>query len=606
MTQPILFAQTKMDKQLALNYYNLGEYDKAVVYYEKIYPTDKSYVVFEQYFTSLMGVKDYKAAEKLVKKQRKVTPDELRLAINEAKALEAQGKNEKAIKAYDDAISSIDKSTKGQNIRKLATGFKREGNLKYVLKTYEHANKYAATSSMYNREIALVYGQQGKTELMISKLIDIVETDGRYFTSVQSALSNAIDFNEEPKKVQMVKTELIKRSQKNPNKVVFNELLAWVYMLRKNFNGAFIQYKAIGKKEKDEGRGVQNLGVTCLNNEAYEVAIKCFDYVIALGANKPFYREAKVMRVSTLKKKVISGGNFTQEELLDLKANYEESLDQIGRNAYSLSLIRELAQLEGYYLNNPSRGVVILEEAMKYPGLKNLQKAELKIELGDLMVIDDRIWDASLLFMQVEKDFKHDRVGHLGKFKAAQVFYYAGDFDWAQAQLDVLKASTSKLIANDAMELSMLITDNYNMDTTQVTMELFASAELLIKQHKYKEALASYDTISAMFTYHTLNDEILMKKYEIAMLQRDFTKAEGFLLEIEQKYAEDILADNAVYQLAELYDYKLGNKEKAVEYYKKIIFDYKGSLFGVEARKRYRELTPAGDGAKPIKTIDKS
>jgi tetratricopeptide (TPR) repeat protein len=585
-----VLSQTAMDKKLAFNYFNEGEYAKAAVYFEKIYPSDNSHTTFDQYFECLMQTEEMKDAEKLVKSQIKANPDDLRLAIYEGKVLESQGKSDKAQSVLQDAIESIDKKTNQTQISRLAIAFQKEGMLDKVIQTYQIANKHASSPSMYNRNIAMVYGQQGKTELMVTALIDIIDEDDRYFASVQSALSSSIDF-EDPKKVEILKNELIGRSQKQPNKEVYNEMLAWTYMLTQNYNGAFIQYKAIDKKNGNTGIKINQLGNTCLNNNEYDVAIKCFDYVIELGENKPFYRQAKINKATALKKKVLSGNSFTQQDLIDLRSYYELSIEQLGKGPYSLTLMRELAYIEGYYLNNPAKGVILLEEAVNIPGISPLDQAATKVELGDLMVIDERIWDASLLFMQVEKKFKEDKIGHLAKFKAAEIFYYSGDFDWCQAQLDVLKSSTSKLIANDAMELSMLITDNYNMDTTQVTMRLFANADLLIKQHKYEDALTSYDSITALFTYHTLNDEILMKKSDIALLQQHPDVAITHLEEILTSYGTDILADNALFKLAQIYEQK-GDTDKAAEYYKRIMFDYKGSLFGVEARKKYRELAP--------------
>ncbi len=595
----LIHAQSEMDRKLAMSYYGDGIYDKAVIYFEKIFKEDASMNVFEPYFKSLLEVQDYKTAEKICKKQIKEDSDNLTLQVFAGKVLLLQGEDDKAEKVFQDVINEIGKNTPHKEISKLASAFERENMLDYSLAVYQNANKYAATSSMYNRNIAMIYGRQGKTELMISSLIDIIDEDPRYMVSIQSSLSNSIDFSGNNKKVELLKTELIRRSQANPNNTIHNEMLAWVYMLTENYNGAFIQYKAIDKKQGNDGSLVHELGITCIKNEKYEEAVKCFDYVIDLGPNKPYYREAKIYKLSALKKKIIEGGKYTQDELLTLKNNYEASLENLGRTSYTIDLIRELAHLEGYYLNNPERAIELLEDTKNIGGLNRRTTSEIKVELGDFMVIADRIWDASLLFMQVEKELKEDKIGHLAKFKAAQVFYYAGDFDFAQGQLDVLKTSTSKLIANDAMELSMLITDNYNMDTTQITMRMYAAADLLIKQHKYTEATATFDSISAMFAYHTLNDEILWKKSEMALAQQNTTAAIGYLEQIVTTYGTDILADNAVMKLAQIYDKQLNDPEKAKEYYKKILFEFKGSLFGVEARKRFREIGGTG-GEKVI------
>lgn len=596
----IALGQTEMDKQLAFSYYNEGKFDKAIIYFEKIYPEDNSSTIFDPYYQSLVYLEDFKEAHKLCKKQKKAYPKDFSLYVSDGLIYELEEKWEEAEKTFNQGIDLIQKNTSYQSISGLAKAFEKRNKLNYAISTYEAASEYAASNNMYLRNIALLYGRQGRISLMVNSLLDVLHDDPRYMVSIQSTLSNSIDFNTNFASADTVKTNIIKRTQAYPNKTIYNELLAWVYMLNENYSGAFIQLKALDKKEGNDGIRIKDLGITCVNNEQYEQAIKCFDYVIELGDKKPFYREAKIYKVSALKKKILERGTYTQEELTELKQNYLESIDQLGKNTYTAQLYRELAHLEGYYLGHPKEGIQILEDLLVFPGINKKMQGEIKIELGDLMVVDGRIWDASLLFMQVEKAFKEDQIGHMAKFKAAEVFYFAGDFDFAQGQLDVLKASTSKLIANDAMELSMLITDNYNMDTTQVTMKLYAAADLLIEQHKFSEANLKFDSISSMYTYHTLNDEILWKKSEMAIQQQDLNAAIGFLEEIVKTYSTDILADNALFKLAEIYDYRLDDPEKAATFYKQIIFNYQGSLFGVQSRKRYREIEPQGAGDSPF------
>jgi tetratricopeptide (TPR) repeat protein len=229
------------------------------------------------------------------------------------------------------------------------------------------------------------------------------------------------------------------------------------------------------------------------------------------------------------------------------------------------------------------------------PGLTDMQRAEIKMSLADVLVLQDDIWQASLYYMQVDKDFKYEPIGHEAKFKNARIFYYDGDFVFAQSQLDVLKQSTSKLIANDAMKLSILITDNLGLDSNYTAMNLFAKADLLLEQHQYPAAFHLYDTILLAFPYHGLADEIYLRKAQAMQQQGKWEEAVQFLEKIVSDHGDDILADDAVFQLGEIYEKHLKNPEKAAEYYKKILFDFKGSLLTVEARKRFRALR--GDAA---------
>ena len=287
-----------------------------------------------------------------------------------------------------------------------------------------------------------------------------------------------------------------------------------------------------------------------------------------------------------------------QEQLILLKENYINTIEEIKKYFKSyqtdrryIDAVRGLADVEAYYLHDYKAAEGHLQTILMSYGVPLKTKGTVKIELADILLLQGKVWDASLLFMQVEKEFKEDPIGHQAKFKNARVYYYTGEYEWCQGQLDVLKASTSKLISNDAMELSLLITDNFNLDTSRLTMNLFANADLLIVQHKYREAEQLYDSINKLNSYHTLNDDILFRKAKIAIKEQNFENAILALTELLADYGDDILADNALFLLGDIYEHNLYDLEKAKEAYKSILFNHKGSLFVVEARKRYRKLT---------------
>lgn len=586
------FGQSEQDKRLALNYYNQGEFSKAITYYERIYVSNPSFNNFNYTYQCYIELNQLKEAEKLSKKYLKRNPTELRIYIYLGKIYELEANSEKAEQHYQKAIQNINNNTRPNRIGSLALQFEKDNKLQYAVNTYTTANKFARGNPyMYNRKIAQLYNRQEKTELMIETLLNLVDVNEGFIMQTQSGLNNSIDFNEEPKKVNLLKIALLKRVQLHPNKTVYNELLAWFFTQKGDFRSALVQLKALDKKEKGEGERVYNLGITAFNNQQYDVAIQAYDYVISLTGEARYYRAAKSNRLKTLKHKITNGRSYTKDEVLSLKADYDNTLKDLGKNIYSLQLIKELANLNAYYLDDPKTARMQLEDALKMSGLKNKERAKIKVQLSDVLVLQNEVWDASLYYMQVEKEFKEDPLGHEAKYKNAKIYYYTGDFDWAKAQLDVLKASTTKLIANNAMELSLLITSNTGMDTTIRPMQLFSSADLLIEQHRYEHAIASFDTIAKEFPYHSLEDEILWKKYTIERKQGNLNEALLYLEEIITNFNEDILADNALFELAEIYEISLNDKEKAKEYYKRLLFEYPGSLFLVEARKRYRKLT---------------
>ena len=294
-------------------------------------------------------------------------------------------------------------------------------------------------------------------------------------------------------------------------------------------------------------------------------------------------------------KKITESNDYTKEDLLQLEQNYLTTLDELGRTASTASLVRGLAHLKGFYLHDTQGAIDLLKEVLLIPRLKAQNRAKAKLELADIYLFIGEIWDASLLYSQVEKDFKHDQLGEQAKFKNAKISFYTGDFAWAKTQLNVLKASTSKLIANDAMRLSIMITDNIGIDTLEAPLLLFAQADLLAYQNKNDEALAMLDSLKRSFPTHTISDDIYYKRYQINYSQRKYREAASNLQSIINDYSDDILADDAIYNLAVMNEEKFDNETKAAELYKKLMFDYQGSIYVVDSRKRFRSLRASGN-----------
>ncbi|MBG16693.1 MAG: hypothetical protein CL853_10115 [Crocinitomicaceae bacterium] len=595
---------SNQDYRLAINYYNNADFQKAVLYFEKLASSKSKKDIYNPYRISLIETNNLKEAEKLVKKQLKKYPNKYHFLIDLGKIYELYNKKEKAQGYYVQALKKINQQSTHQQIQNLATAYEKEGMIDFALQVYELGNKYNSNKLIYNQKIAAIYNRKGETQQMIKTYLELIDQSNGYLAVVQRNLSSSIDLLNDSKNRLILKNELLRKSQKQPNNIVYNELLAWYFSSVNDFNSAYIQIKSIDKKTNAQGAKLLEFAQSCYVNESYEVALKCYQDIITKFPQKQIAAKAKAKKLKTLKAKLVSGVNITREQLILLKENYTRAIDEIKTyfNSYEsdkryIDAVRGLADLEAYYLHDYSSAEYHLQRLLRSPGISKPLKGEIKIELAEVLVLKGELWDASLLFMQVEKQFKEDRIGHLAKFKNAKVYYYTGEYDWCQAQLDVLKASTSKLIANDAMDLSLLITDNYNLDTSTITMDLFAQADLCILQHNYLEAESLYDSINSINGYHTLNDDVLLKKANIAIKQENFEKAILLLTELIADYGDDILADNALFLLGNIYEHHLYDLDKAKEAYKTILFNHKGSLFVVEARKRYRKLS----GSKPEK-----
>ncbi|MBL7936685.1 MAG: tetratricopeptide repeat protein [Bacteroidia bacterium] len=381
-----------------------------------------------------------------------------------------------------------------------------------------------------------------------------------------------------------------KRIQQKSDKTIFSEFLIFLLNQQKDFEGSFVQSKALDKRQKSDGTRLMELAKLCVSNENYVVAEKCYQYVISKGKDNPYYDVANIEKLNANYLQITNQLNPNTAEVLTLNANIEKAIKEYGISNLTLPLIKKSALLKAYYLNNPQEAIQSLEEITTQYTFDKNSLAEIKIDLGDMNLLIGNIWDASLLYSQVEKDFKYEPVGQGAKFKNAKLSYYASDFKWAKSQCDVLKGATTKTIANDALDLSLIITDAIGIDTNDVPLSMFASAELLILQHQYDNALARLDSINSLFSEHTLGDDIYYKKADIYKATNHYAEAAKMYENIIEFYPTELYGDDALFKEAELYERYLNDKEKAKQLYQDVLVKYPGSIYVVEARKRYRDL----------------
>lgn len=588
-----------IDFQLAKKYYLDSDYEKAALYYEKIFKESEHRLkIYENYKSTFIELNKFKEAEKLIKTLIKENPNKLKFLVDLGVIYGLVDRSDKKNQVFDKAIEQIIKETSYDNAFDLGLAFEKIGNLEKALEVYlNFESKNLLNPFAFHSKIALIYNKTGQTNKMINTFFEMLDFNNKFLQNVQNGLVNSIDFQNNLKEKEILRQSIIEKIQANPKKIVYIELLAWFYMLNNDYENAYTQIKALDKKLNKNGSKLLELGNTALNNQDFKVAIKCFDDVVLKSNSLEHKFEAKNKKLFALKSKILYGNQIIQEELEELKANYLLILSQLNnsKNVYNNSirkynLLLDLSEIEAFYLGDISSAKQHLNNAILIPRLKEKQKGNAKLKLANILVLEDNIWEASLMYLQIEKQFKDDQLGHLAKFKNAQVYYFSGEYDWCQAQLKVLKASTSKLIANDALELSVLISDNYNMDTSEVAMKLFSYADMLTFQQQFSKANILYDSILKNFKNHSLNDEILFRKAKIDLKQHNYQKAVDHFKLLIDNYPNSILLDNSLFLIASIYEEKIKDFDQAKKYFKTILFDYKGSLYAAESRKRFRKL----------------
>ena len=576
------FSQTD-DTKIAYQFYQKGEYEKAIDIYKDLSKGNTFSQIYYPYFQSLVLTEQYSEAKKVSQKMMRKNTYSLIFHVDLYLIYTKLEDKKSAKKTLEKLHSHLDE--KVSQVVSVANAFVKYSYYQEALQCYvliENSEK--AQNRNYNIQKAQIYQYLEEDELMVEEYLShLKKNPGKKITIVnylQRYLDNSGMENEN--NYTYVKNGLLKYSQNEKDDYLFSELLIWLFMQHQEFNLAFIQSKALDKRLNEDGERLYNLAETFLDNQYYDLAIKCYDYIINKRDRSYYFIDANINKLYAL-------GEKSNPNLTELDNLYQNIIDELGKDYTTVLLLNNYAHFKAFSLNDLGSATLILEECMELSHVSRVDLADCKLVYADVMLLSGNIWTALLYYSQVEKDHKESPLGHEAKLRRAKISYFQGDFDWAQSQLDVLKSSTSKLISNDAMELSLLITDNLNLDTSSMPMEIYARADLLFFQNRFEQSIITLDTILNNYGGHTLVDEIYFRKFQMYKKMNNTEMSVSMLLTIINDYSFDILYDDALFNLAKIYQ-DLGNDDKASKYYEEILFKCNGSIYTAESRKQYRTI----------------
>jgi predicted Zn-dependent protease len=581
----VSFAQST-DEQLAAQYFSNNEFDKAADVYDKLLNKNASSgYYYENLLSCYLNLNKFDEAEKLTKKQQRKFSANMGFKVDQGFVYKKQNLPEVAQKNWTRLVDDI--TGQEQQANELASAFQKRGELDFAIATFEKARKKSNSPQLFSFELARLYADKHETQKMVNEYLAILsDNPAMYQEDIEGYLQAYLEKTED---FEIVKLALLKKQKEYSNNPAYSDLLVWLYVQRKDFSSAFIQTRAIDKRNKEEGQRVLQLANLALQNEYYDDATNMFNYIISLGKDKVNYMNARIGTLNARNNKVIHTTQYTIADLQLLETDYNAFLTEFGKYYFTASVMSDHARLQAYYIHNYAASIRLFQELVDMQRIDNQFKANCKLELGDIYILKGEEWEAMLLYGQVDKDYKEDPLGQEAKFRNARLSYYMGEFEWARAQLDVLKTATTQLIANNALELSLLIQDN-TLDSIEEPLQLFAKADLYYYQNKTAEAIQLLDSIETAFPRHSLADDILYKRAEISYKNRNYTQSVTYLNQLLKEHGTDILGDNALFMLADITEKKLNDTFAAQKLYEDFLEKYPGSFFTAEVRKRYRKL----------------
>lgn len=577
-------AQENVDEALAFQYYQQADYEKAAVLLEKLFNKTKNDSYFDLYFNSLIKIKKYKESEIIVKKLIKENPNKSQYAVALGRIYQQIGKTAEANKTFLDAINNTPNDE--NRFRQLANDFYRFEAYDMAVNVFLQGRKALADEHLFAFELVNIYRYKKNKVMLIQEYLNILSTTPQMLPQAQNAFSSVFEDNTD---YQLLQLALLKKIQKEPQLEVFTELLIWQFIQQQEYELALRQLIAQDKRTMGDGIKLYNVANTFISNKAYATAIKAYEYILTKGSTTEVYIPAKIALINA-KYELVIAGKFEQQAIQTLTSEYEEVLTTYGKIPQTLFALKKLAYLQAYYLNDLEKAEKTLEDGVNIKGLPPTEIGQLKIELGDIYLLSKQPWEAILVYEQVAKQFEGQAIGSEARYRSAKLNFYVGDFGYAKSQADVLKSSTSTLIANDALNLSLLISDNLLSKNDSLALTLYATADMLQFMNKTNEALLKLDSIDISFPKNSLADDILMAKAKIYSNINELDKSTFALKDLITNHPTSIWIDDALFMLADILENKLNDPEEAKKLYQQLVTDYPGSMFNAEARKRFRNI----------------
>lgn len=579
-------AQKSDDIQLANEYFVNGDFEKAQDLYTSLAEDPKNIsIIHNNYLMLLFDLEEYKDAEKYLKRISKIFPKNVYYQIDKGFLLRRLGKEEDADKLFN---SIIENSKENQYlIRQVYQYFINKRFYELSLKALKASRQSSKTVDQHALELANVYRFLGRKPEMIEEYLLFARQRPNNLRYIKNIFQSLL---KEEKDIVNLQTILIEKIQKEPNEIMFAELLIWINLQRENFYGAFVQARSLDKRFNQDGKQVIDIGRIALQNKSYDDAIKIYQYVIDNTKNQTYYHLARKQVIFAREEKLKNIFPLDQIALKQLTSDYQLLIDELGYNQNTMGAFRNKALLHAFYLDEKDTAVFILNKIITTPRVTNNLKSQCKLDLGDIYLLTGEGWEATLLYSQVEKANKDSKLGYSAKLKNARLNYFKGEFELAKSHLDILKLATTREIANDALSLSILIQNNTVFDTSDFVMKEYASIELLLFQNKKKEVLAQFSSMLENYPNHSLTDEIYWKMANINLELGEFEVALTQLGEITSKFSTDILGDDAMFLTARVIEENLKNVDLAQDLYNEFLLKYPGSVFTAEARKRFRQL----------------
>ncbi|RXK48869.1 tetratricopeptide repeat protein [Aquirufa rosea] len=377
-----------------------------------------------------------------------------------------------------------------------------------------------------------------------------------------------------------VEQVLVSLVQAKPEQVEPVELLIHWYGLNQQWEKVWIHRRALDMRLKQGGKEITDFGIMAFQRQQWPLVNQVFDYLIKSYPKSPQVAYWKQILLASREQSIQNKQAIDKTEFSNLIQSYRDLRRDRGINPTTVESYLSEARIFLFQLNQLDSAEKVYRKGIELSEFNVYVQAQMKLELGDLYLFAGKKYDALIQYAQVEKQVKDSPIAYEAKLKMGKLYYYTGDFELAKANFDVLKQSTQKEIANDALNLSWVIEDNTGVDSLETALKTFATIQWLYEQKKVLEADSKLEQLLKDQKGQSLEDDILYQMASRALEKSQWEEAKKLYKEIYERFELDIYGDDALYHYLRLNGFK--DRELGLQF----ITKYPSSIYLQEIRSK--------------------
>ncbi len=573
-----------------------GEYEKALGFYEQLHKiAPNNFVYFDGLKRVYMYLKKYPEAEQLIENRLKSEPNNVVLLCQLGDAFYKGGSSDSATIAWNRAIAV---NPKDPNVyRAVADVMLNDRLFDRAIEVYRKGESLTNSKATFIRQIAQLYFMDMSYSKSLSEILKLLKYENKpsAMAYIQYQLGS---FGTSKQAIAQFTGQMENEVRKNTGNVDYRQILAFLYMLQKNYPAAYDEYKWLDERSGSKGGELLAFADQAYANGGYHPAADAYHEVMNLSKNDAIVAQALAGYARSLR--ALGEQVYTEDErpcatddtLKDLSASfaaYQDIINRYSKSPYVSEAVLSSVEIEMNYFHDFSSAERLLSQ---YEGVLAANRYEVILTRAELYTMEGRFNDAlnsaqrALTTSTEKNDGYYDRI----QYQAARALYYMGLYDSSMYYLHRITSNPMSDAANEAIELSNLITDNRGNPSA---LKSYAAADAMNVSNRVPEAAAEWEEILKDSPGVPLADNARFDLAGAYCKMGEVDKSLKYYSELASD-STGIFADRAQFRICRIYQETLHEKTKAVDEYESFLARFPNSILQDRVREIIRELLGNG------------